>query len=277
MLVICVDDEKLVLQLTVTMCQELTQITDVKGFTQAKEALLWLDTHKADIALLDINMPNMDGIALAAKMKEKCPDISIIFLTAYAKYAVEAFALHVSGYLLKPINRERLSAEIDYAIKNRAMRFIQSSSQNSPVKPPHIMVKTFGNFDILVDGKVVAFPRSKSKELLAYLVDKQGSSITRAEAFALLWEDGMYDRSMQKQLDVIIRCLRSTLKEYGISEVLEMQRGSLRICPEQFDCDLYRFFNGDINAINSYRGEYMSSYSWASLTEAYMDRINKIN
>ena len=270
---ICVDDENLVLQLTVSMCRELPQITEVEGFTHPKDSLQWLDNHKVDIALLDINMPAMDGIALAAKIKEKSPDTAIIFITAYSQYAVEAFALHVSGYLLKPINRERLSSEIDYAISRHGIR--QQQTDNS-LTPPHIRVRTFGNFDILVDGKIVSFPRSKSKELLAYLIDRQGSSITRAEAFALLWEEGIYDRSMQKQLDVIIRCLRSTLKENGISEILEMERGSLRICPEKFECDLYNFFNGDISAINSYRGEYMSSYSWASLTEAYMDRVNKI-
>ena len=103
-------------------------------------------------------------------------------------------------------------------------------------------------------------------------MDRQGGTVSRAEAFALLWEEGMYDRSMQKQLDVIIRSMRATLQQYNISEILEIQSGSMRICPERVDCDMYRFLNGDPKAVNAYRGEYMSTYSWASLTEAYVTR-----
>ena len=118
----------------------------------------------------------------------------------------------------------------------------------------------------------MSFARAKSKELLAYLVDRQGSSVTRAEAFSALWEDGFYDRSMQKQLDVILRSLRSTLEEAGVADVLEVQRGSVRVRPELISCDLYRFLAGDVDAVNAYRGEYMSSYAWAELTEAYIER-----
>ena len=162
---------------------------------------------------------------------------------------------------MKPISREKLAAEVDYALSGR---HVQRSS--------HIRVRTFGNFDVFVDGKAVTFNRSKSKELLAYLVDRRGSSVSRTEAFAVLWEDSIYDRSMQKQLDVVIRSLRSTLQENGIGEILEMKSGSMRTVPELLDCDLYRFFDGDAEAINEYRGEYMSAYSWASLTEANVDR-----
>ncbi len=262
---ICVDDEKLVLGLTVSLCRELPQKPEVKGVMNAGEALDWLKENKADIAILDINMPDMDGITLAARIKEEHPDIAIIFLTGYTQYAIDAFRLHASGYLLKPVSRECLSAEVDYALSGR--------KRQKPLA--HITVKTFGEFELIVDGTPVYFARSRAKELLAYLVDRQGGSITRANAFAVLWEDALYDRPMQKQLDVVIRSLKSTLEEYHISEIFEMRNGSMRISPEKLDCDLYRFFEGDIDAVNAYRGEYMSAYSWASLTEAYMNRINK--
>ena len=80
----------------------------------------------------------------------------------------------------------------------------------------------------------------------------------------------MYDRPMQKQLDVIVRSMRDTLNEYGIGEIFEMNKGTLRIIPDKFSCDAYRFFDGDIDAVDAYRGEYMNSYSWASITESYM-------
>ena len=101
-------------------------------------------------------------------------------------------------------------------------------------------------------------------------MDKQGGSITRRTAHAAIWEEGVYDRPMQKQLDVVIRSLKQTLEEYGISYIFELKNGSMRVIPDKFECDLYKFLKGDVDAINSYRGQYMSSYSWASLTEAHI-------
>lgn len=266
MKILCVDDEKLVLELTESMCRALPQRPETAGFTRAEQALDWLRENTADVALLDINMPDMDGLTLAARVKELCPDTAVIFLTGYTQYAVDAFRLHAAGYLLKPVSAQRLQEEIDYAMQVRG--------QPSLPAPPHIQARTFGVFDLLVDGKVVSFPRAKAKELLAYLVDRQGGTVTRANAFSVLWEDAEYDRRMQKQFDVIVRALRTTLEGYGIGEIFELSQGSMRIVPEKLDCDLYRFFNGDVEAIDAYRGEYMSEYSWASLTEAYMDRMN---
>ena len=77
---------------------------------------------------------------------------------------------------------------------------------------------------------------------------------------------------MQKQFDVIVRSLKQTLKEAGAEEVLEQQRGALRVCPENFECDLYRFMKGDVDTINSFRGEYMSTYYWGEFTEGLLSR-----
>ena len=257
---ICVDDEPLVLQLTLSLCRELPALDEVEGFAGPEEALDWLEENTVDLAFLDIDMPGMNGITLAAKIREKSPGTAIIFLTGYAEYAVDAFALHASGYLLKPISREQLAAEVDYVVSGRL------SDHTS-----HILVQTFGNFDVFVDGKLISFTRSKAKELLAYLVDRQGSGVNRAEAFSILWEDTFYDRSMQKQMDVVVRSLRSTLQENAIGEMIEIKAGIMRVVPTAFECDLYRFLAGEPDAVNAYRGEYMSAYSWATMTEAYLD------
>ncbi len=198
---------------------------------------------------------------LAIRIKERHPDISIIFLTGYRKYAVDAFALHASGYLLKPVSMEQLQNEVDYALRGRAEK----------KEAAHVTVETFGKFNIFVDGKVVDFSRSKAKEVLAYLVDRQGKFQTRSMIFYALWEgDARYDRPMQKYLDVILSSLRDTLKAYGIEDIIERSKGQIRVVPEKLSCDLYRFFDGDIQAVDAYHGEYMSTYSWANMTEAYM-------
>ncbi len=260
MKIICVDDEELVLNLVVYLCEKIPQISDVKGFTSSLKALDYLKDNQADIAFLDIDMPEMNGITLAVKIKELQPDISVVFLTGYSKYAVEAFKIHANGYLLKPVEKEKLENEINHILYEK-----------DSIKYPHIFAKTFGVFDFLIDGNPVRFARSKSKELLAFLIDKQGAGVKRAVAFAALYEDELYDRKMQKQFDVIVHGLKKTLAENGVEDILDIKSGELRVKPEMFECDLYRLLGGDAQAVNSYRGEYMTTYYWANLTEAYID------
>ncbi len=229
MTAICVDDEPLVLQLTLSLFRDLPGFQEVEGFAGPLEALDWLENHTPDIALLDIDMPGMNGLELARRIRDMHPDTAVIFLTGYSEYALDAFQLHASGYLMKPINREKLASEVEYALSGR-----------NRGKASNVFAKTFGNFDLLVDGRPLVFKRSKSKELLAYLVDRHGGNVSRPEAFAVLWEDTFYDRAMQKQMDVVIRSLRSTLEEAGVGEIFEIQSGWMRILPERMDSDLFR-------------------------------------
>jgi len=255
---ICVDDEPLIMELIVSMCRELPRLGEVQGFTDPRKAVAYAADHPVDVALLDMDMAGLSGIETAKLLRAQNPNMAILFLTGYRQYAVDAFEVHASGYLLKPVSRDRLAAEVAYALD----RVAQDRSE------PHVRVRTFGEFDILVDGTPVVFPRAKAKELLAYLVDRQGAAVTRAEVFSALWEEGNYDRSKQKYLDVIIRSLRDTLSRFGVEDILQMQSGNLRVCPEKLDCDLYRFLAGEAATKNAYRGEYMSAYAWAALTEA---------
>lgn len=260
MRIICVDDEAIVLELIMSMCTEIPFVDEVKGFTDPNDAFEWLEDNTADIALLDIDMPTITGLDLAALIKKRRPDISIIFVTGYSRYAIDAFSLHVSGYILKPVSYEMLLKEIEYALSGKTEKHSL-----------HISAHTFGSFDLFVDGKPVVFTRAKSKELLAYLVDQRGAFVTRSAAATVLWEDEAYDRTKQKYLYAVIRSLKDTLAQYNAESILETKRESLRIIPEKIECDLYNFLKGDIDAVNSYRGEYMKSYSWAVFTEAKLN------
>ena len=260
--IICVDDEIQVLKHTVTTCRQIRLLDDVHGFTCPADALEWAKDNPLDLALLDIDMPDMSGLELAEKLRSIHPRVSIIFLTAFSQYALDAYAVHPTSYLLKPFDQARLAREVDYAL-----------SVSTPDRSSHIAVHTFGHFEILVNGKTLAFRRSKSKELLAYLVDRQGAGVTRQDAFAALWEDRPYDVSMQKQMDVVIRSLRETLQKYGIGDLFELKNRNMRILPELIDCDLYRFLEGDPEMVNAYFGEYMSQYTWATNAEARLSQM----
>lgn len=258
---ICVDSDEASLRLAVSVCEAHPIIGETVPFSSARDALMWLEGQSVNLAILGVELPDVDGLLLAAEIRRKCPAAAILFLADSEKYALEAFDVHASAYLLRPVHRMRLEAEVEYALTGYVAH-----------APCHIEVRTFGNFELLVDGVTVSFNRSKAKELLAYLVDKHGSGVTRAEVFAVLWESGEYDRSMQKQVDVIIRSLRETLEKYGVSEIMELQRGTIRVRADLIDCDLYRFLDGDPRAVNRFCGEYMSAYSWATFTEAHLEQ-----
>ena len=264
MKVLCVDNEKQSLRRTLSLCREMPRITEAEGFTDPCEALSRMEERPAELVLLDAGISGTDGIAPARRIRELYPHTAIIILSADPQQAVAAWELHATGYLLKPFTREQLHDELSYALMWR-----RSNVNDSAV--PHIAARCFGSFDLLVDGKKLDFSRARSKELLAFLIDRKGIWVSRAEAFHTLWPDAEYGRPQQKQLDVIIRSLRATLKENGIGELLLLERGMLRIEPRALDCDMYRLFAGDRQYEAAYQGEYMTSYSWANLTEGRID------
>ena len=98
-----------------------------------------------------------------------------------------------------------------------------------------------------------------------------------AELAAMLWEDGEYDRTKQKNLQVYIASLVKTLVGVGINDLILKNRQGILVNTRIVDCDYYRFLEGDVRAINSFTGQYMSAYSWAEFTVGYLEnQINKI-
>ena len=137
--------------------------------------------------------------------------------------------------------------------------------ENAPVG---IKIQCFGNFEIFVGGRALAFKRSKSKELLAYLVDRNGATCTNGEMLAVLWEDKPDTASLHSHLRNLIFDLSHTLEDAGVTGLLIRGRSTLALDTSKVDCDYYNFLRGSRSATNSYRGEYMTQYSWAEVTRS---------
>lgn len=105
-----------------------------------------------------------------------------------------------------------------------------------------------------------------AKELFAFLVDRHGATVTTEQIAVTLWENGVYDRKMKNMATSVIASLRATLKEAGIEEVMVKTWNHLAINVEKIKCDAYEFEKGDSIAMNSFRGEYMTNYSWAEFS-----------
>lgn len=253
--IIAVDDEPLVLSDLLRSIRTVRPTCEPQPFSSAREALEYARTSLVDVAFLDIEMPGMNGLQLAKQLKDIDPDTHIVFVTSYEQYALDAFALRATGYLLKPVQQENLARELDFAQAHLPKR-----------TNARIEVRTFGGFEVFVGGKPLAFRRSKAKELLAYLVDKRGASATTREACAMLWEDGEYTSSRKSYFQTLVADMRATLAAVDALDMLVKSRNSLAVDPGRFSCDSYRFLEGDAAAVNSYRGDYLPSYSWAEFS-----------
>ena len=120
--VICVDDDKLMLHHLVSLCGKIAEISDTQGFDKADDALAWLTDNPCELALLDIDMPDMDGITLAQKIREIRPRIYIVFVTGHTEYTTESWEIHPQGYLLKPITKSELQEEVEHICSLRSSR-----------------------------------------------------------------------------------------------------------------------------------------------------------
>ena len=247
MKILLVDDEELQLIRLKRICQKLLPNDELLCFTNPKEAYESTINEKIHIAFLDIEMPVFNGIELAKKLKRNNPLVNVIFITAYDNYALEAYNIHASGYATKPVNEDKIKEELE------GLRY------QSELKPTKLLqVKCFGNFEIFKDGVPLKFHRQKSKELLAYLVDREGASVNMNELNAILWEE-----DHNSYLRNLIADIVETLNEVGVGEVFIKRHNECFIDPSKIDCDAYEYKKNNPDAVRMYRGEYMIQYPWA--------------
>lgn len=264
--ILAVDDEYYALELMKHALEEVAGGSTVYLCRDVQSALRTATETRIDVAFLDIHMPEMSGVELARELKRLNPKVNIVFATGFSEYMKEGIDLRMSGYIMKPVTPQAVRCELEN-LRNP----IEWSSEK------RIQILTFGNFDVFVDGNLLKFERKQSKEILAYLVDKRGTSATYPELAAMLWEDEEYDRTKQKNLQVYIASLVKTLHALDVKDLILKNRQGILVNTRIVDCDYYRFLEGDPRAINSFTGQYMSSYSWAEFTVGYLEnQVQKI-
>ena len=254
MIVIAVDDERFALENLVEAIAQASPDARIHRFRHPEDALDFARENYADVAFLDVEMIGMNGVELAERLKLCHPDINIIFSTGYGHYRDAAFDLHASGYLTKPITPEKVKRELE--------------NLRRPVRDPkRVRIRAFGNFEVYLDGTPISFKYSKTKEMLAYLVDRKGALCTNGEIMAILFEDDngheAYFRSLRKDLTDI-------LEAAGCGEIITQQRGRIGIVPELVDCDYFNWCAGKRSGDNGFHGEYMTQYSWGEYTNAML-------
>ena len=251
---IVVDDEIYMLETLQEAVNASSDIEMVEAFTSCSAALTYATENPIDVAFLDINMRGIGGLGLAEKLLELQPFCKIVFCTGYEEYAVSAFQLHVSGYLMKPITSEDVQKEIDHIKGVKATEKL-------------LTIKCFGNFEVYCRREPLSFRRFKTKEVFAYLVDRKGAGVTTKEICAKLWEDHTDDKKNLNYLYQLMNDLTNALKEVGAEGVIVKTNSTYAVDVDRLDCDYYTYL--EIGK-PMFMGEYMMQYGWAEATCALL-------
>ncbi len=256
MRIYAIDDEPKMLRMLHEAIAEASPEAEIRDFSRAPDVLAALEAPQElpDFVFSDIEIPGMSGLDLALRIKKAAPRARIVFVTGYDQYALEAYRLHVHGYLMKPVDAKAVREELD------------ELPAALPMREKKLFVRCFGSFEVFWQGRPLLFERRKSKELLAFLIDKKGASCTAEEIVAALWEDEDDLKKAKHQLRNLFNDLRSTLAGIGAEDLLIRKSGLAAVCADRIDCDYYRMLEGDMDAVNAYAGAYMEQYSWAEPT-----------
>lgn len=282
--VIVMDDEPLALVNMEKKLKEFNSIEVIRSFTNVKDLLAEGPSLDFQVAFLDIEMPGMNGLAIAKLLKEWNKNIHIVFVTAYRDYAVQAFEINSLDYLLKPISKARLETTI-----NRIQELPHLEKNSTPIRIQHkptLKIQCFGGFVVLHDDKAIHWRTVKTKELFAFLFSNLNSHVPRDTVLDALWAETDYKKA-RVQLHTTVSYLRTTLSTLGYVDVIQYANGCYILQLEDFQCDahnLEHLLNSKMETgkldikkaealIQNYQGEYMATldYPWVTSKANFMN------
>lgn len=135
-----------------------------------------------DAAFLDIDMPGLTGLELALEIQAVCPGIVVVFVTAYAQYALEAFSTFPLDFLLKPVKEARLDETIEHLRAQHKLLNRASAPDN------RMKIRCFGAFELLA-AEEVKWETRRVRDLFLYLIDLRGAAPAKDEMLRALFDD----------------------------------------------------------------------------------------
>lgn len=264
---IVVDDERPSLDRLEKIINGSGLATVTGTFSDPLAALEFFRENRVDAVFLDIEMPDMDGIELAARILDLQNNVAVVFVTAYNQYAVEAFRINALDYLMKPVALERLK---------ETLQRIAGNSFSAP--EGGFQVRCFGKLSVCAGEREIRFRTEKAEELLAYFIDSRGDFVSRSKILDCLWADFEGDRAMV-HFNTTLYYMKKALLQHGISIPVHYDRGTYRMQVDGIDCDYLKFnvlaekedtvtqenLHLQEEALGLYSEEYLSGweYDWA--------------
>lgn len=271
---VIVDDEILVLNMLKNMLNAEEDIEIIGEYTSPKAALELIPGLRPDLVFLDIEMSGINGIELAVQILDRMEHVNIVFVTAYDKYAIEAFKLNAIHYILKPPGKEE--------IKQAILRAVKESHYHVKTKEEKVLVRLFGDISIRDESgnSLVKWPTAKTEELFALLMLHGKNGIDKWRVIEKLWPESQTEKVEQILYSTVYR-IKKALEDAGIKAIIHNKLGRYSLHIENAWCDIYEFeqlheANKKTNHIteeictqlfNIYTGELFGSkdYKWSLL------------
>ena len=220
----------------------------------ATEAAELASLTMPDVVFLKMQLAG-GGVGLARRLMEQVPSVHIVFLSEDTGSAFEAFEVFADGFLLEPPELGKVRAVVENIRRKGPLR-----------SERRLKIQCFGVFEVYSGGAPVKFQRRKTKELLALLVDKNGSMCTNREIIEALWQDGRETPSRLSQLRTMIADIQTTFTNLDVGKVLLRERGAIGLDKTMVDCDYFEYLKGSPAAVRQYKGDYMIPYAFAEPT-----------
>ncbi|HMP56925.1 MAG TPA: LytTR family DNA-binding domain-containing protein [Novosphingobium sp.] len=132
-----VDDEPLAVERLQVICAGLPGLSVAGTASDGAAALRLVEALRPDLILLDMTMPELDGLSVARALADHADPPALIFVTAHDAFAVEAFDLDAVDYVLKPVSAERLERAVERAVARRGARMRSSGQWLEEFWVPH--------------------------------------------------------------------------------------------------------------------------------------------
>jgi len=246
---IVVDDEPLMVKKFVRLAGGIPDLNIVGGFSDAQEALAFARDNEIEAAFLDVEMPEMDGIELARRLREIRTDILIVPVTAHEGYVFDANRIGVDYYVVKPYTAAVLNEMME------RLRLIAGRQDKD------IYIQTFGRFLVKKGGKPVPLS-GKAKEILALVVTYRGREVSNEEIYRTIWEDRPCDNDSMGVYYNALKRLRDALAKYDLEGLLVSTVRGQTVDTGLFDCDFYKWKDRTMDVRSQFEGEFLSEYSW---------------
>ncbi|MDW0108709.1 BTAD domain-containing putative transcriptional regulator [Sporosarcina aquimarina] len=273
-----VDDEHLALQHLEKQLQKTGNVLLVAKYSNTTSFLKDLKRLEFDVAFIDIEMPGLSGLDLADLITDWNPYVIIVFVTAFRDYAVQAFELDSTDYLLKPVIQERLEKTIQRIQSRLDVQTIEKESLLTNSQSNSVQITCFNEFNVYHHDEVVKWKTVKVKELFGLLLSQLNKHVQRDVIIESLWPDIEFERA-KIQLHTTMSYLRKKLTTWDNRNTVHFSHGSYVLNLFEFDCDVNRFQEivetspnvTDDNigqfekAVEEYTGDYMETngYEWA--------------
>lgn len=277
MKILIAEDEKSNIEEIERIIAGLNQDIEVFAYLNPFDALYSANSNIYDLALLDIQMPEMNGLTLAENISAIQPSLPVVFISAYNNYATEAFELKAADYILKPIRSERL-VKIISGIKYAEKRSIPAIEYSKKM-----IIRSFGGLRIFNEIGEIYWDRPKTRELFALLLMNKGKRVNKELICDELWPKLDSTRALAN-LQVTVCRLRKTIGVFSremvtvkyVNNYYCLTLGDVSYDADQFDLQCNSNEEIELNRANQlYGGSFFGPDGWLWSEPARADYFKK--